>query len=60
VRAERDGAAVTRLLKALKTAAQGDANLMESIIECVENYATIGEICSTLAEVFGEATEMSR
>ncbi|RJP67942.1 MAG: methylmalonyl-CoA mutase [Candidatus Abyssobacteria bacterium SURF_17] len=57
VRAERDAAAVGRSLKALHEAAAGDANLMESIIECVENYVTLGEICSTLAEIFGEATE---
>jgi methylmalonyl-CoA mutase N-terminal domain/subunit len=59
VRAERDGAAVEKSLAKLKEAASGDSNLMEVLIECVEGYATIGEICSTLAEVFGEATETS-
>jgi methylmalonyl-CoA mutase N-terminal domain/subunit len=57
LRAERDGSAVEGSLNRLREAASGDANLMEPIIECVENYTTIGEICSTLAEVFGEAAE---
>jgi methylmalonyl-CoA mutase N-terminal domain/subunit len=57
LRAERDDAAVERALASLKEAASGDANLMEPIIECVENYVTIGEICSTLADIFGEASE---
>jgi methylmalonyl-CoA mutase N-terminal domain/subunit len=59
LRSERDGSAVEKSLAKLKEAASGDVNLMESIVECVENYTTIGEICSTLAEVFGEAAETS-
>ena len=59
LRSERDGSAVEKSLGKLKEAASGDANLMEPIIECVENYTTIGEICSTLAEIFGEAAETS-
>ncbi len=57
VRAERDDSAIKKSLKTLKEAASSDTNLMLPIIECVENYATIGEICSTLADVFGEASE---
>jgi len=57
VRAERDGGAVEKSLQQLKEAAAGDANLIELIVGCVENYATIGEICSTLVEVFGESSE---
>jgi methylmalonyl-CoA mutase N-terminal domain/subunit len=57
LRSERDDSAVEASLAKLKEAASGDANLMEPIVECVENYTTIGEICSTLAEVFGEADE---
>ncbi len=57
VRSERDGSAVEKSLRQLQEAASGEANLMEPIIACVENYATIGEICSTLADVFGEASE---
>ncbi len=57
VRAERNAGAVARSLDRLKNAASGDTNLMEPLIECVENYATVGEICSALAEVFGEASD---
>ncbi len=59
VKAERDDAAVEKSLANLKDAASGDANLMENIVECVEQYATIGEICSTLADIFGEASEVN-
>lgn len=55
--AERDSAAVEQSLARLKNAALGEANLTEPIIECVERYATIGEICSVLVEVFGEAPQ---
>jgi methylmalonyl-CoA mutase N-terminal domain/subunit len=34
--------------------AQGDENLLPIILECVEAYATLGEICGVLREVFGE------
>ncbi len=57
VRAERDAVAADGSLKRLRETAAGDANLVEPIIECVENYVTLGEICSTLVEVFGEAAE---
>ena len=57
VRAERDNARVQQLLAGLDTAAKGDANLIPVLIECVENYATIGEICQVLRGVFGEQRE---
>jgi len=57
LRAERDGSAVEKSLKQLRETASGQGSLMEPIIECVENYTTIGEICSTLVEIFGEASE---
>lgn len=56
LREERDGKPVEESLSRLKEAASGKGNLMEPIIECVEAYATIGEICSKLTEVFGEAS----
>ncbi|TEU18093.1 MAG: hypothetical protein E3J21_06780, partial [Anaerolineales bacterium] len=31
-----------------------DANLLPVILECVESYATLGEICGALRRVFGE------
>ncbi len=57
VRAERDNARLQQLFGVLDTAAKGDANLMPVLIECVENYATIGEICQVLRGVFGEQRE---
>lgn len=57
VKAERDNSLVNEKLKLLKEAAQGDANLMPFIIDAVRVYASIGEICNTLREVFGEYRE---
>jgi methylmalonyl-CoA mutase N-terminal domain/subunit len=54
MKSTRDNAAVKQALDALKTAAQGDANLMPLILAAVRNLATLGEICDTLREVFGE------
>ncbi|MCK7509431.1 MAG: methylmalonyl-CoA mutase family protein [Desulfobacterales bacterium] len=53
---ERHGKAVLTTLKNLKSqAADKDKNLMPAICECVENDATLQEICDVLREVFGEA-----
>ncbi|HQI80217.1 MAG TPA: methylmalonyl-CoA mutase family protein [Deltaproteobacteria bacterium] len=53
---ERDGRAVTTSLNNLKGHARDhDRNLMPAICECVENDATLQEICDVLREVFGEA-----
>jgi methylmalonyl-CoA mutase N-terminal domain/subunit len=55
VRAGRDGAAVTAALRRLSDAAgDGGADLMEPIIEAVRAYGTLGEICDTLRDEFGE------
>lgn len=54
LRAERDGERVRRTLDALRDGASGDANLMSLILDAVEAYATLGEICGTLRQVFGE------
>jgi methylmalonyl-CoA mutase N-terminal domain/subunit len=57
VRAQRDGARAQALLARLDEAARSDANLIPVFIECVENYLTLGEICSVLRKVFGEQRE---
>jgi len=57
VRAERDEAAVQRSLARLRDAARGDDNLMHPILEAVRNYATLGDVCGVLREVFGEYHE---
>ena len=57
LRATRDGARVRRALQGLKDAARGSDNLMPPIIEASRAYATIGEMCDALREVFGEYEE---
>jgi methylmalonyl-CoA mutase N-terminal domain/subunit len=54
VKEERDDEAVEDALAALEGAARGDENLMPYIIDAVKAYATTGEICHTLRDVFGE------
>ncbi|OGO76752.1 MAG: methylmalonyl-CoA mutase [Clostridiales bacterium GWB2_37_7] len=54
LRQERDNNKVNTALEALKKAAQTDENLMPFILEAVRTYATLGEICGVLREVFGE------
>jgi methylmalonyl-CoA mutase N-terminal domain/subunit len=54
LRAGRDSARVSGLRSRLAAAAQTDENLMPLFIEAVENDVTLGEICSTLREAWGE------
>ena len=55
VRASRDQAACDAALAALKAgAADESVNLMPLILDAVKTYATLGEICNVLREVFGE------
>jgi methylmalonyl-CoA mutase N-terminal domain/subunit len=54
LRQKRDNAKVGELRGCLETAARGDENLMPLFVECVENDMTLGEICNTLREVWGE------
>jgi methylmalonyl-CoA mutase N-terminal domain/subunit len=54
LRQERDAGRVRQALDALYAAAQGDANLMPCFLDCVRAYATLGEICDVLRDVFGE------
>ncbi len=57
VRAERDASAVNGTLLALETGACGDANLMPLILDAVQAYASVGEVCDALRRVFGEYEE---
>ena len=52
-RARRDAGAVTNALEKLKQAAQNEENTMPATIEAVRVYATLGEICSALRDVYG-------
>ncbi len=54
---ERDNDEVRRTLDALHQAASGTENLMPYILEAVRAYATLGETCGVLREVFGEYRE---
>lgn len=54
LREERDTNKVNSSLEKLKEAAKGDENLMPHIIEAVKSYATLGEICDSLREIFKE------
>ena len=58
VRRERDNREVAHRLNELRQAARGDANLMPYILDAVRAYATLGEMCGVLREVFGEHTEL--
>ncbi|MFN2511220.1 MAG: methylmalonyl-CoA mutase [Pyrinomonadaceae bacterium] len=52
-RAQRDSGSVANSLEKLKQAAQNDENTMTATIEAVRAYATLGEICSALRDVYG-------
>ena len=54
LREERDNEKVKMSLEVLKNTASTDKNMMPAILDCVENYATLGEIADTLRNVFGE------
>jgi methylmalonyl-CoA mutase N-terminal domain/subunit len=60
-RRERDGERVAAVLAGLRDAASrpgsSEDNLMPHFIECAEAYATLGEQCGVLREVFGEYRE---
>ncbi|WP_420079826.1 acyl-CoA mutase large subunit family protein [Streptomyces sp. JL4002] len=53
LRAERDGAAVTAALAALREAAAGTENVLPPMREALRARATVGEVCGALREVWG-------
>ncbi|MGD9762820.1 MAG: methylmalonyl-CoA mutase [Candidatus Binatia bacterium] len=54
LRARRDGAAVARALGRLQNVCATDENVMDAVLECVQTYATVGEICDVWRRVYGE------
>jgi methylmalonyl-CoA mutase, N-terminal domain len=60
-RRERDGEAVAAALEGLREAAArpgtSETNLMPHFLRCAERYATLGEQCQVLREVYGEYRE---
>ena len=57
LRARRDNGQVQKTLDALRRAAEGTENTMPFILDAVRAYATLGEICDALREVFGTYQE---
>ncbi len=57
LRARRHDRAVTGALKNLQKAAREGRNQIPDILEAVRAYATLGEICDALREVYGEYRE---
>jgi methylmalonyl-CoA mutase, N-terminal domain len=58
LRASRDHDAVRRALDRLREAAKGSANTMYPLLDCVRAYATVGEMCDALRDVWGEYEEV--
>ena len=52
-RTRRDAGAVENALENLKRAAQKNENTMPATLDAVRAYATLGEICSALRDVYG-------
>ena len=59
LRAERSNDEVERRLAALRKAASGQENTMPYLYEAVKAYATLGEICDALRDVFGIYEEVA-
>ena len=59
VKRERAGNAVESALRRLRDVAAGSDNTVPAILECVEAYATVGEIANVLRGVFGEQQELA-
>jgi len=59
LRRRRDGARVEGALQSLRAAARGSANTMVPLLECVRAYATVGEMCDALRDIWGEYEEVA-
>jgi methylmalonyl-CoA mutase, N-terminal domain len=57
LRKSRDNDKVQRTLDGIREIAKGSGNLMYPILEAVRAYATLGEICNAMRDVFGEYRE---
>ena len=57
LRKDRDNPKMEKALERLRRAAEGDDNTMPYILDCVHAYATLGETCQVLRDVFGEYEE---
>jgi len=59
LRSKRDDAVVGKHLSDLKQGAKEDQNLIPLMLEAVKAYATLGEICDVLREIFGEYQQVN-
>jgi methylmalonyl-CoA mutase N-terminal domain/subunit len=53
VRQSRNNKAVDQSLTELRKAALDQKNVIPKLLDCTRAYATLGEMCTALAEVFG-------
>ena len=60
IRSERDNGAVEAALERVRSAAAAGENVMPAVMDAVEVYATVGEVCSTLEQIFGAFEEPIR
>ncbi len=58
VRKERDGNQVKAALSRLENVARSADNTVPAILECVESYCTLGEICQVFRNVFGQQEQI--
>lgn len=58
LRRERDNRKVEEALSKLHRSGEKDENLMPPIIEAVKAYASLGEICEVLRQIYGEYKEL--
>jgi methylmalonyl-CoA mutase N-terminal domain/subunit len=59
LKSRRDAVRVRQALDGLRSGARGTANTMPLLLEAVRAYATIGEMCDALREVWGEYEEIA-
>ncbi len=57
VKSKRDNTLVTEKLETIRKACHTEENLMPLILDAVRQYATLGEICQVMRDVFGEYQE---
>jgi methylmalonyl-CoA mutase N-terminal domain/subunit len=57
VKRSRDQAKTNAALSNLEKVAKGTDNTMPAVLECVEAYASLGEICGVFRRIFGEQKE---
>jgi len=57
VKKDRDNGKLKQALERLEDVAQSKDNTVPAFLECVEAYATLGEICDILRKVFGTQKE---